>query len=215
MVNQKRSDLEKLPRRMRDLKVDERGYPVPWFVAWLDGKPEFRAMDQAKWVRAYRERLCWVCGQRLGSLMTFVVGPMCGINRTTSEPPSHLECAQWSARNCPFLTLPHMVRREDNLPENIQDPAGFPIPRNAGVALLWTTRSYRVFPAGGGGYLINIGEPEQIEWWAEGKPATRSQVEYSVDTGLPALQEVAKLEEGGLAEIARRKEWLETIYPAA
>jgi hypothetical protein len=36
---------------------------------------------------------------------SFVVGPMCGINRNSAEPPSHKECAQWSARNCPFLSV--------------------------------------------------------------------------------------------------------------
>jgi hypothetical protein len=51
---------------MSDLPVDERGFPVPWFVAWFDGKPEFRAMDGLKWIRAVREHLCWVCGGRLG-----------------------------------------------------------------------------------------------------------------------------------------------------
>jgi hypothetical protein len=66
---------------------------VPWFVAWFDGKPEFRAMDGLKWIRAVREHLCWVCGGRLGVWQTFVLGPMCGINRTTVEPPCHLECA--------------------------------------------------------------------------------------------------------------------------
>lgn len=47
-----------LPARMRDLPIDDRGYPVPWFVAWVDGKPEFRAMDQEKFIRALREKLC-------------------------------------------------------------------------------------------------------------------------------------------------------------
>jgi hypothetical protein len=97
---------------MRHLPIDERGYPVPWFVAWLpDGKPEFRAMDRTKWFRAIREKLCWVCGGKLGVNVCFVAGPMCGINRTSSEPPSHLECARYSSRNCPFLNNPRMVRR--------------------------------------------------------------------------------------------------------
>jgi hypothetical protein len=37
-----RPELTELPLRMRGLPLDERGYPVPWFVAWIDGKPEFR-----------------------------------------------------------------------------------------------------------------------------------------------------------------------------
>src|SRR5262245_60746512 len=102
-----------LPDRMRSLPIDERGYPVPWFVAYVDGKPEFRAMDRDKWREAVRMHLCWVCGQKLGSYVVFVLGPMCGITRTTSEPPCHIDCARWSAKNCPFLARPKMVRRED------------------------------------------------------------------------------------------------------
>lgn len=78
-------DLESLPVRMRTLPIDERGYPVPWFVAWVDGKPEFRAMDPNKFRRAIKEKLCWVCGNQLGVYMVFVAGCMCGINRTSTE----------------------------------------------------------------------------------------------------------------------------------
>lgn len=57
-----RPELEKLPERMRNLPVDGRGYPVPFFVAWKDGKPEFRAMDNLKFFDCMNRRLCWVCG---------------------------------------------------------------------------------------------------------------------------------------------------------
>jgi hypothetical protein len=177
---------------MVDLPLDRRGYPVPWFVAWVNGEPEFRAMDYGKWRRAMKEKLCWVCGGKLGRWQTFVIGPMCGINRTTAEPPCHRTCAQWSARNCPFLSRPHMVRREDEVMcaarENV---AGTMIPRNPGVSLLWTTDSYTIFDDSKGGKLIQIGEPDSVEWWAEGKPATREQVEASVNSGLPLLANMA------------------------
>lgn len=92
-----RPELEALPVRLRKLPVDARGYPVPWFVDWIEGPegrvPEFRAMDPRKWVRAVKERLCWVCGEALGRWLVFPIGPMCAITRTTAEPPSHLDCA--------------------------------------------------------------------------------------------------------------------------
>lgn len=59
-----RPELEALPERMRSLPLDHRGYPVPWFVAWIEGKPEFRAMDADKFRRAIREKRCWVSRQR-------------------------------------------------------------------------------------------------------------------------------------------------------
>ena len=214
MGNQIRTDLEELPGRMRDLPVDDRGYPVPYFVAWLDGKPEFRAMDPMKWICAVREHLCWVCGEKLGVYQTFVLGPMCGMTRTTSEPPCHLECARWSARNCPFLARPRMVRREGGMEE--ADVAGIALKRNPGVAMLWTTRSFEIFEDDAGKPLIRIHDPGSIEWWAEGGPATREEVARSVETGIPLLLEATGPEgPEEMAHLAARKAWLETTYPAA
>lgn len=193
-------DLTTLPDRMRDLAIDERGYPVPWFVAWQDGKPEFRAMDPKKFITAVRDKLCWVCGKRLGVYLCFVAGPMCGVNRTSSEPPSHVECAKWSAVNCPFLSNPRMVRREDERINNEtlrQNAAGMAITRNPGVAMLWVTRQFEVFRAPNG-VLIQMGDPERVEWFANGRYATRKEVEESVAGGLPSLMAIAAQERGGI-----------------
>jgi len=210
-----RPDLEALPARMADLPVDERGYPVPWFVDWVDGKPEFRAMDFRKFVRCIREKLCWVCGNRLGVNVTFLAGPMCGINRTSSEPPSHRDCAGYSARNCPFLNNPRMVRREDGLtPEVLNSMAGQGIRRNPGVVMLWHTRQFEVFDDGKGGKLIQMGEPEAVEWLACGRPATRAEVVESIESGLPNLEAIAKLEKGGLEALAKAQARFEKWLPA-
>jgi len=200
---------EPLPVRMQSLPIDERGYVVPWFVAWLDGKPEFRAMDAEKFRRAIKERRCWVCGERLGVNLCFVVGPMCGVNRTSSEPPCHLECGRWSARNCPFLSNPRMVRQEDEQVGYSKLKQAFGIARNPGVALLWITRAYEVFenPGQRGSYLITMGTPESVEWWAEGRRASRAEVVASIDEGLPNLEVLARVEKGGMEALmeARRR----------
>jgi hypothetical protein len=193
-----RPDLETLPLRLRKLPVDARGYPVPWFVAWVDGPdgpetvPEFRAMDGRKFRRAVKERLCWVCGEPLGRWLAFPIGPMCSITRTIAEPPSHLECAEWSIRNCPFLSQPKMVRREDHLPAEVEDAAGLFIKRNPGVLCLWITRGYETFDDGAGKTLITIGEPDRVAWWCEGRAATRAEVDASVTSGFPILLNEAK-----------------------
>lgn len=212
--NTLRPDLETPPPRIAALPV-RRGYPVPWFVAWVNGEPEFRAMDPEKLVTAIKHKRCWVCGEPLGKFMTFVVGPMCGINRTSAEPPSHKDCAQWSARNCPFLSKPQMTRREgEMLGGGIgETPAGVMIKRNPGVTLLWTTKSYQLFGDGNDGVLIRIGAPEGIEWWALGKPATRAQVEESVRSGLPNLERMAELEPGAMDDLRKKTASLETLYP--
>lgn len=197
-MNALKPGIAPLPPRISDLPTSETGYPVPWFVEWIDGKPEFRVADARKFVLAVRQNLCWVCGQKMGGYKTFVAGPMCGINRTAAEPPTHHDCAVWSARNCPFLSTPRMVRREDGLSElGADNPAGIMIKRNPGVTMLWTTRKFDVFKTGNG-YLIEMGEPVCVEWFATGRLATRTQVVESITTGLPLLHKVAA-EEGPAA----------------
>jgi hypothetical protein len=188
-----RRELTELPDRIARLPVDHRGYPVPWFVALVNGEPEFRAMDPKKWQIAVKTRRCWVCGDPLGAYLWFVLGPMCGINRTTAEPPCHHNCAEWSAVNCPFLSRPHMVRREDELINSslTANVAGEALTRNPGVTLLWGTKSFSLFDDGKGRPLIHIGDPIHIRWYAEGRPATRAEVVNSIQTGLPKLMEMA------------------------
>lgn len=193
-----RTDLPPLTERIAKLPVDERGYPVPFFVAWPDGKPEFRMADGEKQVRCVREKLCWVCGEKLGKYMTFAIGPMCAVNRISAEPPSHKDCAEWSVHGCPFLSKPKMKRRTD---EEIQEwknqnpSAGFPIDRNPGVTLLWTTLSYKLIPDHQGKVLFSIGEPESTSWWREGRTATRGEIMESIETGLPLLRELCDCKE--------------------
>lgn len=187
-----RSDMPPLPARIAKLPVSDRGYPVPWFVAWIDGKPEFRTADGRKYAQAVKEGRCWVCGQKFeGKEMTFVIGPMCAVNRISSEPPSHHECAVFSAVACPFLSRPHMVRREGGMPDEVQSPAGHMIERNPGVTLLWTTRKFKIVRVDNG-QLISMGEPVRVECYAEGKLATPEQITKAVETGLPLLREIAQ-----------------------
>lgn len=183
-----------LPDRMKRLPVDHRGFPVPWFVAWSNGEPVFPTMDGSKIMRAWRNRRCWICGEPLGRLTTFVVGPMCIVNRISSEPPSHLECARFSAKHCPFLTKPRMSRvPHDKLPDAIRNPAGEMIERNPGATVLWTTKKPGRIQVENGS-LFDIGPPESIEWWAEGRLATREEAIHAIETGVPTLADTIKRE---------------------
>lgn len=187
-----RPELEPLPPRMRHLPIDARGYVVPYFVAWIDGRPEFRVIDPKTFARCLTRRLCWVCGDTLGQYLSFCLGPMCTITRTTAEPASHHSCASWSARNCPFLTRPHMVRREDDLTA-ICISSGDAIKRNPGVVAIWTTKQYRIFTDDKGGPLLSVGDPSRpVDWYAEGRTATRAEVEASIASGLPLLRAAAQ-----------------------
>lgn len=215
-TNEMRPELTELPERMKHLPVDKRGYVVPWFVAWPNGpqgEPEFRAMDGEKFIKAVREKRCWVCGEPLGRNMVFVIGPMCGVNRVSSEPPSHLECARWSVRNGQFMALRQIKRREDEFTESCP-VAGHSIKRNPGVCALWCTREYRPFRDGKGGVLIQIGEPFSIEWFAHGRAATRAEIDESVRTGFPFLVELAELEgPKAVEELNKQRERFEKLLP--
>jgi hypothetical protein len=184
-----------LPARMADLPTDKHGHPVPWFVAFIDGVPDFRVVKPGAVRDALRYSLCWVCGRGFsgGEDRAFVVGPMCLVNRVSGEPPCHLDCAAWSARNCPFLATPQMIRRDRHMPDGTAEPAGIMIRRNPGTALVWVTgyRRWGKRREPDGGLLFHIGDTGRALWFAEGREATRAEVLASIDSGLPILREMA------------------------
>jgi len=192
-----------MPRAMRNLKRDDVGRPIPFFVEMIDDKPDFRVMSAKHLRRAVMEGLCWLCGEQLhrerGRLVgTFVSGPMCLINKNSAEPPAHEECALWAARACPFLTNPNKERREANLPGGAQPMPGEAIMRNPGVTALircsrWTPYSHQ------GGLLFRMITITYVEWMCEGREATSGEVFASIETGLPALVAIAD-EEGSEAQ---------------
>jgi len=197
-----RPGLPDLTRRLAKLKIDDRGYPIPFFVAYIDGKPDFRIADPNKWRDCIRHNLCWVCGEPMGRHKSFVIGPMCTVNRIAADPPTHPDCAEWSVKGCPFLSKPKMERREDDLTKSMEDNvAGDMIKRNPGAMAIWTTRKFTLVPDGRGLYLLQVGEPESITWWREGRRATRAEVLESVESGLPILRATCQGDERCLAAL--------------
>jgi hypothetical protein len=207
--NNLRPGLPPLPPRIARLPR-HRGYPVPWFVAWVGGEPEFRAADARKHSLAIDEGRCWVCGSQIGrGVMAFVIGPMCAITRITVEPACHIDCAEWSALACPFLARPHMERREGGMPEGIRDPAGEMIRRNPGVTLIWIAKRFTTIedPDPRRGCLIRVGQPTKVTAYASGRRATREELAESVRTGLPLLR--AQAEKDGQVAITELKRMTE------
>lgn len=210
-MNPLRRGLPPLPRSMRRLPVDARGYPVPFFVAWLDpevdpvqatvadevppgeGIPDFRIMRHDALDECIERGACWTCGSALSAHKSYVIGPMCAVNRTSAEPPSHPECARFSALACPFLTRPKALRRTANLPPERVMPAGIMIERNPGATAVWTIRGRaRGKPDSAGHLLFDLGEPAWVEWYAEGRLATRHEIVASIESGLPLLREMCR-----------------------
>lgn len=200
-----RPELPELPRHMRGLPLDARGYPVPWFAAWHDeegkplprgeGTPDIKYMADGAVGEAMREGRCWVCGGRLGRYKAFTIGPMCALNRTNAEPPSHLECADFAARACPFLSKPHMKRGTGETDGVIEELPGHALMRNPKCAAVWIIKGgYRAMGTEKGP-LMMLPEPTEVRWYAEGREATFAEVEESITTGLPSLHAVAETDE--------------------
>jgi hypothetical protein len=192
-----------MPERIKNLPHDpERGYPIPFFVAWVGDKPDFRIADDGKRMRCVKERLCWICGERLGKWLGFVIGPMCAVNRVSAEPAMHRECAEYSVAVCPFLLNPNQKRNPKKMAtDEIADMPGIGIMRNPGVMLLWVTTGFSIVPDNMGGWLIALGPPKALKWYAEGRVATRAEVMDSFESGLEILREMARAQ-GAAAERA-------------
>lgn len=210
-----------LPSRIQRLPVDARGYPVPVFVQWFhadkdrtpcepgEGIPDFRVVDSRVTERSRVFHLCFICGQQLGTYKSFVAGSMCAVSGTSAEPPQHLDCATWSVQACPFLARPHARRRPVEAEKQTVHAPGIMLERNPGVSIVWTSRHPRPFRAGDG-VLWRMGKPEHVEWWAQGRRATRAEAMESIDSGMPSLVELAERQRGG---VERLELDLRAVYP--
>lgn len=108
-----------IPPLMSKLPLDSRGYPIPYFVPIVDGKPEFRYQDGQKRKACLDHGLCSVCGNKLYDKSYWVIaGPIGLRNRVTSDAPMHEDCARYSISVCPHLIYYKAERRSEDLPTN-------------------------------------------------------------------------------------------------
>src|SRR5688572_1901527 len=193
------------PPRVARLPRDAHGRPVPWFVAVIEGVPDFRIVAAGKVAEAVRFGRCFICGDDLGRWLTFAVGPMCTINRTAPEPPAHKDCALFAVQACPFLVRPGMRRREAGLPAGLAvdtHAPGVTVAHNPGVTALWTTRQQQPFADDKGGLLFRMGDPHEVLWYAEGRAATRAEVLESLEAERDTLHGLSAAEEQGAVQVA-------------
>lgn len=178
------------PRHLAARPVQD-GYIVPYFVAWIDGVADFRVVDTHKFESCRKFQFCWLCGKPLGAHRVFVIGPMCVINRTTSEPPSHRACAEYAAQVCPHIVHPKAKRRSHGLPEQHHEPGGVMVKDNPGMVVLWESQTYRYYNAPNGGVLVDIGSPSAApEWWIGGRRAGRTEVLPLFETSVERLKKL-------------------------
>ena len=184
-----------IPDHLKGRPISATGNLIPWFVPRdLDGEPIAQAADPDKLRRAHLYKLCWCCGEPLGAHKAFLLGPMCMVNRITAEPPNHESCAEYAVRACPFLINPRMKRNPTTPEEHKLPPAGIMLKRNPGAVAIWITHTYLPFRDPNGGMLFSVGDPISIRFFREGRPATRTEILESINTGMPFLLGLAARE---------------------
>ncbi len=61
-------------------------YPVPFMQMWIGGKPDFRVVDPENPLKCIQEKICALCGVKLGEFC-FIGGPLSKQNRLFGDPP--------------------------------------------------------------------------------------------------------------------------------
>lgn len=155
-----------VPARVAALPVDDRGYPVPHSVKWIEGKPDFRVIDPVKWHAAIKHRCCGLCGQPLGVRMAFVGGDKSIANRLFVDLPMHRDCAIYALQACPFLAAPKFAfsRAIDDLAVHSAVSDDRPSRFGLGIA-----KAFVLGQLPSKELVLHAAEFESITWWAHGQ----------------------------------------------
>lgn len=139
-----------IPKELAHLKLDDRGYPIPFFAPIVDGKPNFRFLDPRKQLSCMMGQTCPICGKRLFKDYSYIiVGPVGLKNRISSDPAMHRYCAEFSMKACPHLYFHKAQRKEDAI-------APFLIKEKPAQLFLVKCSKYQVVPDGLGHFLIRV-----------------------------------------------------------
>jgi hypothetical protein len=87
-----------------------------------------------------------------------------------------------------------MAKRRDTSDLPHRGAPGVMLEHNPGAIALWHTRSYRTEHQPEGGMLFRLGSPVWVDWFAEGRKATREEVLAGFAMGLPKLRDMAELD---------------------
>jgi hypothetical protein len=197
-----------VPKLMRTLPKDHRGYPIPFIVLRDKAKqPHFPINDVARVVECGRKRLCGICGKRLNpKALSFVIGgPASALHERGAylDPPMHEECARYAIRVCPYLGAPVYGRMiEDRKLADAQRPAGVVIgiasevieDRPAMFGLVGSP-SWEVVSAAPGHCVFRLPGPAAVlEWWHAGE---RVQDERDIEEAIAVSMQRAEAKAHG------------------
>lgn len=107
-----------IPKELSHLKLDPRGYPIPYFVPIIDGLPNFRFLHTEKQDNCFNRHLCPICGKKLNPDYSYIVtGPIGMKNQVSTDPAMHRVCAEFSMLACPHLFYQKAERKETAGPQ--------------------------------------------------------------------------------------------------
>lgn len=156
-----------IPKHLSHRPRDKNGLPIPWFtVKGKDGEYTPGMASGYKVVKATKEGLCWVCGEKMGRYEIYVQSMAGVIHQFSTEPPAHLDCAVFTAEHCPFLVN-----------------SGKPI------ALYTTTDSYVLNREGQPVFILS--PPAELKWYHSGRLATRQECIAELEVVMPQILSTA------------------------
>ncbi len=129
----------KIPKFLAHLKTYS-GYPVPFTQLWVLARPDFSAVDAEHCARCLRDKLCAICGRRLGEYCYFIGGPLSKKNRLFVDPAMHKQCAEFASQTCPFLSGQKL--EYSNRPAEHKDAFVTEVPMAPRPRTMFTMRTY-------------------------------------------------------------------------
>jgi hypothetical protein len=164
-----------IPKRMRHLPRDRRGYPIPKSVLIdRNGRPHFTINDDVVRLKQLVEKRCPICGAKLTGKQWFVGGPQSAFNEHGAyiDLPMHYECAHYALQACPYLAAPNYSGRinaatlsdDDDTMRVLLDQTMIPDRPPLFVAVQCRTHQITL-----NGYLQPMRPYLRVEYWQHGK----------------------------------------------
>src|SRR5262245_34012861 len=110
-----------MPRSLRNVRRDRRGFPIPFIIAWDGPHPMFAVVDPLKWRQCAHAGRCALCGSLLPDYKVtganerratawYIGGDLCARNRVFYDPGMCEGCARYAVLVCPYLAMPNYSR---------------------------------------------------------------------------------------------------------
>ncbi|GLH30150.1 hypothetical protein WSS15_28000 [Acetobacter pasteurianus] len=179
-----------IPSRMLNLRRLNSGLPIPKFATWEGDKPNLTVMNRDFFGTALRNKLCWICGQKMGRFASFVGGPKSTASKCFVEPPMHRDCAEFAMQVCPYLVTGNNERKNKLTPlEEKQHRSAGTDPDNPIIFGMSISNDWHFISGENCFFLKNVAE---VIWWKHGKLASSKEAEKAVLEGEQAVQAAMK-----------------------